>query len=312
MMNNKENNLEADVSAGDLEGARRATGKDPAETPVPPVSAPNPEVEPKAVRRRFSAQYKRSVLEQADRCTNLGDVGALLRREGLYSSHLSNWRRQRDEGLAPRKRGRKVDPATADRRLNAKLVKENQRLQRQLKKAHTIIDVQKKLSEILGLSMDNSNPEVRQDVFKHVPPDATWSTLTPGYTVIPRGLTHVMRIMDSLSKGKPLSDAYFVLWCWTREPHLVVDIRNPRVLAFESGFSGQRMESTWRERMALLCELGFIEAADGPYGDYSYVLLFNPFQVVVALNKAGRVQAKKYQALSDRLVDVGGETDLLE
>lgn len=157
MMNNKENDLEAGVSAGDLEGARRATGKDPAETPIPSVNAPNPEVEPRAVRRQFSAQYKRSILEQADRCKHLGEVGALLRREGLYSSHLSNWRRQRDEGLSPRKRGRKADPATADRRVIAKLVKENQRLQRQLKKAHTIIDVQKKLSEILGLSMDDPN-----------------------------------------------------------------------------------------------------------------------------------------------------------
>jgi transposase-like protein len=155
MMKNRDNNLEAGVSAGDLEGARRATGKDPAETLIPSVTVPNPEVEPRAVRRQFSAQYKRSILEQADRCRHLGDVGALLRREGLYSSHLSNWRRQRDQGLSPRKRGRKTDPATADRRVIAKLVKENERLQRQLKKAHTIIDVQKKLSEVLGLSMDD-------------------------------------------------------------------------------------------------------------------------------------------------------------
>ncbi len=158
MMNNTENDQEAGVSAGDLEGARRATGKAPAET-RPPVIAPDPEVDPKAVRRRFSAQYKRSILEQADRCSKLGEIGALLRREGLYSSHLSNWRRQRDEGLAPRKRGRKADPATADRRVIAKLVRENERLQRQLKKAQTIIDVQKKLSEILGISMDESNQE---------------------------------------------------------------------------------------------------------------------------------------------------------
>ena len=128
MMNDRDNDLEGGVSAGDLEGARRATRKDPAETPIPPVNAPNPEVEPKAVRRQFSAQYKRSILEQAERCNHLGDVGALLRREGLYSSHLSNWRRQRDEGLVPRKRGRKVDPATADRRVIDKLARENERL----------------------------------------------------------------------------------------------------------------------------------------------------------------------------------------
>ena len=157
MMNNTEKDQVVGVSAGDLEGARRATGKAPAETPV--AAAPDPEVDPKAARRRFSAQYKRSILERADRCGKLGEVGALLRREGLYSSHLSNWRRQRDEGLAPRKRGRKADPATADRRVTAQLVRENERLQRQLKKAHTIIDVQKKLSEILELSMDHSNLE---------------------------------------------------------------------------------------------------------------------------------------------------------
>ena len=123
MINKQDNHPETSVSAGSLEGARRATGKDPAETPVTPNQIPNPEVEAKAVRRRFSAKYKCSVLEQADRCTNPGDIGALLRREGLYSSHLTNWRRQRVEGalggLAPRKRGRKPDPATAERRVIA-------------------------------------------------------------------------------------------------------------------------------------------------------------------------------------------------
>jgi len=159
MIYDRESDPVVGVSAGDLEGARRATGKDPAETPGAPKKPTDPEVEPKAARRRFSAQYKRSVLEQADRCINLGDIGALLRREGLYSSHLSNWRRQRDEGLTPRKRGRKADPATADRRVISKLLKENERLQLKLKKAQTIIEVQKKLSEILGISMDESNPE---------------------------------------------------------------------------------------------------------------------------------------------------------
>ena len=157
MIIKQDNHPETSVSAGSLEGARRATGKDPAETPATTTQIPNPEVETKAVRRRFSAKYKRSVLEQADRCTNHGDIGALLRREGLYSSHLTNWRRQREEGalggLAPRKRGRKPDPATAERRVIAQLSKENERLRDQLKKAQTIIEVQKKLSEILEIPM---------------------------------------------------------------------------------------------------------------------------------------------------------------
>ena len=163
MRNNQDNHPETSVSAGSLEGARRATGKDPAETPATTTQVPNPEVEAKAVRRRFSAKYKRSVLEQADRCTGRGDIGALLRREGLYSSHLTSWRRQREEGalggLAPRKRGRKPDPATAERRVIAKLNKENERLRGQLKKAQTIIEVQKKLSEILEIPMGDPDKD---------------------------------------------------------------------------------------------------------------------------------------------------------
>lgn len=146
-------------SAGFSEGARRATGVNPAEEPVPP-SPSNPEVDSKASRRRFTAKYKRSILEQVDRCQHHGDIGALLRREGLFSSHLTSWRRLRDKGalvgLAAQKRGRKPAPAAAERREIDKLKKENERLQLKLKRAHTIIEFQKKLSEILEIPMDSS------------------------------------------------------------------------------------------------------------------------------------------------------------
>ena len=79
---------------------------------------PNPQVVPKAERRRFSAEYKQRILAEADRCTERGQIGALLRREGLYASHLEKWRQQRDQAaraaLAPHKRGRKVDPQAAE------------------------------------------------------------------------------------------------------------------------------------------------------------------------------------------------------
>ena len=86
------------------------------------VAVPDPEVVPKATRRRFNAAYKLSILQAAEACTQPGELGALLRREGLYSSYLTNWRRQRDRGelngLAPRRRGRKADPhATENVRL---------------------------------------------------------------------------------------------------------------------------------------------------------------------------------------------------
>jgi hypothetical protein len=120
------------------------------------VRRPDPEVVPKAKRRIFSASYKLWVLEEADKCREQpGRVGALLRREGLYSSHLTTWRRQREAGqlvgLTPQKRGRKVDEAAAE---NNRLRQENERLERQLAQAELIIEAQKKLSEILGLTLE--------------------------------------------------------------------------------------------------------------------------------------------------------------
>jgi len=120
---------------------------------------PDPEVPAKARRRRFSAQYKKKILEEADACKDkYGAVGALLRREGLYSSHLTTWRRQREKGeldaLAPKKRGRKARPVNPLARKVRELEVENRKLRKQLDKAETIITFQKKLSEMLGISLD--------------------------------------------------------------------------------------------------------------------------------------------------------------
>jgi len=122
---------------------------------------PDPEVVVKAQRRHFTAEYKRRVLQEADACTRSGEIGALLRREGLYSSHLNTWRHQRArgklQGLTPAKRGRKVDPPAAE---NARLLRETVRLKAQLARAELIIDVQKKVSQLLGL------PEIPLDELK--------------------------------------------------------------------------------------------------------------------------------------------------
>ncbi len=132
------------------EGRGRATGV--AATVAKPE--PDPEVPEKAQRRRFSAAYKLRVLAAAEACSQPGEIGALLRREGLYSSHLSKWRRQRDagalEGLRPRKRGRKPRPVDPQAKRIAQLQRENERLRRKLEQAETIIDVQKKLSRMLA------------------------------------------------------------------------------------------------------------------------------------------------------------------
>jgi len=139
------------TSAPGSEGARRATGDTGARAPE---EAPDPEVTERAKRRRFTAEYKLRVLREADACKGDGDLGALLRREGLYSSHLATWRRQRDEiakaGLKARKRGPK--PKAVDPKVK-RLERENARLKRQLEQAETIIRFQKKLSKLLGISL---------------------------------------------------------------------------------------------------------------------------------------------------------------
>jgi len=116
-------------------------------------AAPDPEVRAVAKRRQFSAAYKLSVLEEADRCTSPGAVGILLRREGLYSSHLTMWRREREAGALAalgRRRGRKAKLTPEQRRIAA-LEARNARLERELEQARTIIGVQKKLCTLLGL-----------------------------------------------------------------------------------------------------------------------------------------------------------------
>jgi transposase len=130
-----------------------------------PVNPPNLEVSEKAVRRRFTAEYKLNILRQAEVCREPGGVGALLRREGLYSSHLTTWRRQRDagilSGLKPKPRGRKANPHHPLQAEVEQLRKENNRLQRRLKKAELIIEIQKKISQMLGIPLEN--PEIGED-----------------------------------------------------------------------------------------------------------------------------------------------------
>lgn len=128
------------------------------------TSVPNPEVVPTAKRRRFTGKEKLRILEEADACTEPGELGALLRREGIYSSYLSRWRRERDRGqlqaLSPKRRGPKPPANSELMREMARLRRENERLRARLAQAATIIEAQKKLSEVLGLApKENGNDE---------------------------------------------------------------------------------------------------------------------------------------------------------
>ena len=146
--------IERETSAGSA-GARRAT-RDPAGRDAAGVE--DPEVREQAKRRRFSAEYKLRIVREADAFgKGDGDVAALLRREGLYSSQLSSWRRQRDEiakvGMTSRKRGRKAKAEAEDPRVK-ELERENARLQRRLARVETMLEIQKKTSELLGIPLN--------------------------------------------------------------------------------------------------------------------------------------------------------------
>ena len=132
----------------------RNNGRRPLET------IPDTEVIPKAQHRQFSAEYKRCILQEYEACSEPRQKGALLRREGLYSSHITAWRRQRErselEGLTPQKRGPKADPQAAE---IARLKRENERLRKRLEQAELIIEFQKKVSQMLSLPVEESEQD---------------------------------------------------------------------------------------------------------------------------------------------------------
>ena len=138
--------------SAEAEGARRATG---VSAGGGPGVVPDPEVVEKAKRRQFSPEYKLRMLREADACRGEGQIGALLRREGLYSSHLVTWRRLRETGALAGMRSRKRGPKgrEEDPRLKQQQ-REIARLQRQLKQAMTIIEIQKKVAGMLGIPLN--------------------------------------------------------------------------------------------------------------------------------------------------------------
>jgi len=161
------------LSSGGLAGAERSEGERsepqrraaPAKAGADVVSAlrPDSEVAAKAKRRTFTAEYKQDILQQAEvAAATRGAVGALLRREGLFSSHLVSWRREREQGireaLASHKRGPKSKRNPMDEEVQ-KLRRQNARLTEDLRKANIIIDVQKKVAALLGHPIPEQDPE---------------------------------------------------------------------------------------------------------------------------------------------------------
>lgn len=115
------------------------------------------EVVPKAKRRRYSAEYKRRILREADACSQVGELSALLRREGLYSSHLASWRGQRErselEAFSPKKRGRKPKERNPLEGRVRELEREARKWQKRAQRAEGLVEVQKKLAELWGVTL---------------------------------------------------------------------------------------------------------------------------------------------------------------
>ena len=135
---------------GDERSEAPRSGGSPTIEHAPAVAPPDPEVPARHARRHFTTAYKLEILRKADACTRHGELGALLRKEGLYTSHLLTWRQQRERGLTPKKRGRKAVPV--DPRLK-QLEQENRHLTTRLQKADALIDFQKKVAALLQIPL---------------------------------------------------------------------------------------------------------------------------------------------------------------
>lgn len=127
-----------------------------------------------------------------------------------------------------------------------------------------------------------------------------------GWLSVPRAMPLLLQIMDTLSKGRPVSSTYFDLWCRTYDDSFVVANKS-REMAFFSGFTGERAERTWASRMHILADLGFIGIAPGPNGPISYVLIYNPYQVLKSHIDKGQVNAAAFNALKQRMIEIGAQ-----
>lgn len=156
--------------------------------------------------------------------------------------------------------------------------------------------------------------ELRKELWPDVTEEMLWDRRRLlGFTTLPRTLPMLLSIMDDMAgKGKPVSRTYLTLWGRVFD-EAIVRIRDEKMAALESGYNGGRRATVWRDRMRILCELGFIRAAEGGSGEFATVLILNPHHVIKqhweARDKKGapRMPEEKYRALRERAEEVGAE-----
>lgn len=151
--------------------------------------------------------------------------------------------------------------------------------------------------------------ELRRKLWRDVPPAHLWHRKrSDGFVTIPRTMPLILGIIDDLTKGAPAASAYFELWCRAFD-EMYVSLSKSRELAFHSGFTGQRAERTWAEKIRKLDELGFISVREGQAGPLSHALIFNPYHVIRKLYEGGNtgIAKDKYNALVERAIEIGAD-----
>lgn len=150
--------------------------------------------------------------------------------------------------------------------------------------------------------------ELREKLWPGVTDEQLWDRHNrDGFATVPRALPLMLTIMNDLSdKGQPVGATYLELWCRLRDEGFL-NLNQPQEMAFASGFTGQRAVYTWRDRLAKLRELEFIDFKTGPNGEFSYGLFWNPYHVIRKHYGKKRVSDAKWQALVFRASEIGAD-----
>ncbi len=157
-------------------------------------------------------------------------------------------------------------------------------------------------------SIQEKKEKIRAQAWPELDDEMIWHRLkTDGWLSLPRAMPLVLRIMDLLApKGKPVSQTYLELWCRTFDDSFLI-VTNPREMAFFSGFSGERAETTWKTRIKLLNEMGFIDIKGSPMNPVHYILIYNPYLILQKHHESGLLKDDLYETLVQRLIEIGAD-----
>lgn len=169
------------------------------------------------------------------------------------------------------------------------------------------------MAQFRKMKIDKRQRELRAKLWPEITEDDLWvrktedGDYTPGFATVPRTMPLMLAIMDDMAKNKPVSSTYLELFCRSSDD-CVINLSKPREMSFHAGFTGQRAERTWKERMKMLNEMGFIKIQSGASGPMSYALIINPYKVIQkSYGTHPGVTADKYNALMARAIEIGAK-----